>query len=193
MPRDQEPIDSEQNSELWERGVALLTREYYLLPVERRDELGTLLADVGHCKDELLALSDAADGAAICAACGGDCCRVGRYHPTSLDLLACIAREEFPLAPDFASGACPFLGPAGCRIAPSRRPFPCVSFICEQIEARLSGDAVARLHQVEEEVRLLREQAARRFGRHLARSFLLEMERFERDSVPFPPLTNDGG
>ena len=181
------------DTELWDRGVALLTKEFSLLAVERRDELSMLLTEVGRLKEELLSLSDAADGSSLCAACGGACCRVGRYHPTALDLLACRSTEETPVTPDFASGACPFLGAAGCRIAPSRRPFACVSFICEPIEERLSGVEVARLHQVEEELRLLREQAAARFGRLLTKSFLLEMERIDRDGVLFLALTTDGG
>ena len=181
------------DNELWNRGVALLTQEFSLLPMERRNELGALLVEVGRLKEVLLSLSDAAEGSAICAACGGACCRVGRYHPTALDLLAFCVAGEIPFAPDFASGACPFLGTTGCRIAPSRRPFTCVIFICELIEDRLSSEEVGRLYQVEKELRLLREQVATRFGRLLTKSFLIEMERIDRDSVPFLTLTTNGG
>ena len=175
----------ERDTGLWDRGMALLEREFSLLSMEQSDELAALLAEVGRLKEELLSLSDAAEGSAICAACGGACCRVGRYHPTPLDLLAFHAAKEIPVVPDFASGVCPFLGPAGCGIAPSKRPFTCVIFICDLIEERLSGDEVTRLHQVEEELRLLREQTATRFGRLLTRSLLLEMERSDRVGARF--------
>ena len=181
------------NDEPWNRGVALLTKEFAHLPAAGRNELGALLVEVGRLKETLLSLSDAAEGSAICAACGGACCRVGRYHPTALDLLAFLFAEEMPITPDFASGACPFLGTAGCRIAPSRRPFTCVIFICELIEERLSTEEVSFLYQVEEELRLLREQVATRFGRLLTRSFLVEMERIGRDGGPFLTLTTNGG
>jgi hypothetical protein len=190
MLREQGPTGSERNSELWERGVALLAREYSLLNGRRRDELAALLAGVGRLKEELVALSDAADGSAICAACGGACCRVGKYHPTLLDLLAFCAAAENAVAPDFTSGACPFLGSTGCRITPSRRPFTCVIFICELIEVRLPEDTVVRLHNVEEELRLLHEQATTRFGRLLAKSLLLEMELSDQGG-PFLIQTTD--
>jgi hypothetical protein len=182
-----------RDTELWNRGVALLTREFSLLPAKHRDELGALLAEAGRLKEDIVSLSDAAEGSAICATCGGACCRVGRYHTTPLALLAYCAADEMPVAPDFASGACPFLGAAGCRITPSRRPFTCVIFICEQIEERLSARDVALLHEAEENLRRLSELVASRFGRLLTQSFLLEMERGNRDGVPFLILTTEGG
>jgi hypothetical protein len=182
-----------RDTELWNRGVALLTMELSLLPAKHRDELRALLAEVAQIKEDIVSLSDTAEGSAICATCGGACCRVGRYHPTPLDILAWCAADEQPVAPDFASGACPFLGAAGCRITPSRRPFTCVIFICELIEERLSAPDAARLHEAEENLRRLREQAASRFGRLLTQSFLLEMERNDRDGVPFLKMTTERG
>ena len=178
---------------LWQRGVSQLSREFFRLAGSRRAELAALLFEVGRLKEEIIALTDTADGAAVCAACSGACCRVGKYHPTPVDILGCIAAGELPVLPDFSSGACPFLGPAGCRIAPSRRPCTCVVFVCDHIEGRLSGGDLARLSRLEEELRCLGGETAARFGRRLAESFLLEMERDDRHDVPFLTSSTDGG
>jgi hypothetical protein len=167
---------------LWRRGVALLTREFSLLSAERREELGQLLADVGNIKEELCHLSDAAQGAAICAACGGACCRAGRYHVTLLDLLAFLAAGETTVEPEFAPGACPFLGCEGCRIVPRRRrPFTCVIFICDLIDERLGADETSRFSQREHDLRLLLNRAGMRFGRNLTESLLIATARNDRD------------
>jgi hypothetical protein len=52
---------------------------------------------------------------------------------------------------------------------------------------------VALLHEAEENLRRLSELVASRFGRLLTQSFLLEMERGNRDGVPFLILTTEGG
>jgi hypothetical protein len=168
-------------AELWRRGVTLLTREFSLLSLERRDELGALLAEVGDVKEELCRLSDAAAGFAICSACRGDCCRAGRYHTTLLDLLACLALGESFLEPEFAPGSCPFLGSEGCRIGPRRRPFPCVIFICDLIDERLATDEATRFNKREQDLRLLLNRGGMRFGRNLTESLLIAMARTDRD------------
>lgn len=189
----QRPQSLESDTLLWNRGVAQLAREFSHLPPGRREELAALLADIGRLKEEIVSLTDTADGATVCAACSGACCRVGRYHPTPLDILAFCAAGELPVAPDFASDACPFLGGTGCRIVPARRPRTCVIFICELIEERLSGAALARLSQAEDGLKLLYGQAAGVFGRRLAESFFLEMERHDHGDVPFLDMTDNGG
>ena len=189
----QKPQSLETDAVLWERGVTLLTAEFSRLPEARRAELTSLLAEVGRLKREIVALTDGAEGDALCSACRGACCRVGRYHPTPLDLLAAIAAGELPVPPDPASGGCPFLGEAGCRIAPSRRPRCCVIFICEPIEARLALCHRDRLAGMEARLNLLCKEAAARFGRRLTASLLLEMERSDRDGVPFLAPPPPGG
>ena len=179
--------------ELWERGELLLARELSLLPAGRRDELRALLERMGRLKGELVTLSDGAQGSAICAACGGACCRVGRYHPTPLEILAFQVEAETVVTPEFSSSACPFLGVAGCRMASNRRPFTCVIFICDLIEEWLGDDEVVRLNRLEEELRLLREAVSVRFGPRLTGSLLLEMARRDRDVAPLLIPTIDGG
>ncbi len=171
---------------LWDRGVELLRAEFAAISPESRDELVPLLAEMGRLKEKIVLLSDGADGSAVCALCNGACCRVGRYHPAPLDLLACFAAQELPVAPEFASGACPFLGSSGCRIISSRRSFTCVTFICELIEARLSATELTELARLEEELRRLRRWTADRFGGALAESFFLWMEQGERDKSAAP-------
>lgn len=174
--------DAKEVAELWRRGVALLTREFSLFSAERREELGALLAEVADFKEELCRLSDTAEGAAICAACGGACCRAGRYHATVLDLLASLAAGETPVEPEFARGTCPFLGSEGCRIVPRRRrPFTCVVFICNPINERLAAGEATRFNQREQELRLLLNRAGMRFGRYLTESLLFATARTDRD------------
>ena len=184
---------TESDAALWARGVALLGTEFSTLSPAARAELVPLLAEMGRLKEEIVLLSDGADGSTLCTACNGACCRVGRYHPTFLDLLACIAVAESPVEPDFATAACPFLGSSGCRIVPSRRPFTCVIFICELIAEQLPGEELTRLARLEEELRHLRRRIAVRFGGRLAESFFLEMERSDRDGVPVLTPPTDGG
>ena len=43
-----------------------------------------------------------------------------------------------PPAPDFAR-PCPWLGSAGCQLPVARRPFNCIIFLCEPIDARLTA------------------------------------------------------
>ena len=173
--------------------MARLGAEFSALPPVARAELVPLLAEMGRLKEEIVLLSDGADGSALCTVCNGACCRVGRYHPTFLDLLVCVAVAESPVEPDFATAACPFLGSSGCRIVPSRRPFTCVIFICQLIAERLPEEELTRLARMEEELRHLRRRIAARFGGRLAESFFLEMERSDRDGVPVLTPTTDGG
>lgn len=181
-----------QDEALWQKGAELLSREFFDLSGTQRTGLSELLISVEKVKAEIVAISDRADGAAVCASCKGACCRVGRYHPTPLDVLAFSAAGENPVAPDTSTTACPFLGSSGCRIAPSRRPLICVIFICSMIEERLSGSDVSRLLQKEEELRRLYDQAAARYGRRLTASFILELERGGDKTPPFITTTHGG-
>ncbi len=170
---------------LWDRGVAQLKTEFSALSALRRDELIAVLKDMAQLKEEILLLTDGADGSAICAACDGACCRVGKYHPAPLDLLDCIMAGELPVPPDFTRSDCPFLGDAGCRVIPSRRSFTCVIFICEFIAERLPEGEANRLVRLEEQLRLLRRWTAEHFGPRLTESFFLAMERNEQECVSF--------
>ena len=193
MPQEQKLQQIESDTVLWDRGVAQLGAEFSTLPAAGRAELIPLLAAMGRLKEEIVLLSDGADGSAVCSLCNGACCRVGKYHPTFLDLLACVEVAAFPVKPDFTSTVCPFLGDSGCRFVPSRRPFTCVIFVCELIAERLPGGELARLARMEEELRHLRRRTAARFGGRLTESVFLEMERSDRDGVPVLTPPTDGG
>lgn len=138
-----------------------------------RRKLTVLLAELSRLKQGLLQASDAAEGALICALCGGACCRVGRYHPTALEVLTFLAQGDAPPEPDFDGGACPFLGASGCRIPPERRPFTCVIFICDRIDERLSDGDREHFIQLEGDLRALRITISEQFGRLLVEPFLL--------------------
>jgi hypothetical protein len=187
------PSDSTDDADLWRRGVASLTREFRLLTGEQRNGLRARLTEAGHLKEELCRLSDVAGGPAVCAACGGACCRAGRYHATALDLLAFLATGEKPVTPDFATGACPFRGGAGCRLAPARRPYNCVIFICDQIDERLADGEQTRLYSLERDLRLLLDRMGERFGRRLTESFLCAAARTDRDGTGMFTLEHESG
>jgi hypothetical protein len=180
----QQPASSD-DSALWHWGTALLEQEFRALPEGRRSDLESLLARMIRLKEELCRLSDAVDGGTVCAECGGDCCRAGRYHACALDLLSSLAVGRQTATPDFRPGACPFLESSGCRIAPGERPFTCVIFVCDLIERRLTEERSARLHSLEQELRTLREQAGERFGRCLTEGFLFAADRARRTGCGF--------
>lgn len=116
----------------------------------RLRELGALLMEQ---KRAMQALTARVDPASHCAGCGGACCVAGKYHFAAVDLLIYLATGEPLFVPLFDNGLCPFLGAAGCLMAPAYRPFNCITFNCELIEDPLLPEEVSRFYQLERELR----------------------------------------
>jgi hypothetical protein len=128
------------DGEKWQQVVSRLTREYSSLEPEVRRRCSELLTEMIRLKEEMNRFSAGVGGAVICRECGGACCVRGKYHLTLQDLLAMleggvtVPRPRFDRFPE-----CPYLGAAGCQMAPAFRPYTCVIFNCELIEDRLSA------------------------------------------------------
>ena len=121
----------------WQHGITTVQREYEQLTVENRYRLHELATAIMACKKSLYGISAAVEGAGLCASCQGACCTRGKYHFSVVDLLVYLATAKELFVPDFERGACPFLGDEACLMAPEYRPFTCITFNCDLVEAAL--------------------------------------------------------
>jgi hypothetical protein len=108
----------------WQGYLAEVSAEYAQLAPSERRWIDTELARIATLQRQLDALFLQGDGPAVCRRCRGACCDCGKNHFTLVNLLAFLSVEELPPTADFTL-PCPFLGPAGCRLEVSRRPFNC--------------------------------------------------------------------
>lgn len=140
-------------AQLWEQGVERVSRTFQALPLARRARLAELTFALKEKKSLLQGIAEGGGGAETCASCGGACCVSGRYHFTAVDLLVYLVDGETLFTPRFASGLCPYLGETGCLILAPYRPFNCITFNCERIEAFLAEAELSRFYLVEGELR----------------------------------------
>ncbi|MFO7830646.1 MAG: hypothetical protein R6V18_01535 [Desulfuromonadaceae bacterium] len=92
-----------------------------------------------------------ADGSASCCSCSGSCCEHGHNHITLINVVAAILQHNVP-EPDFAA-TCPFLTSRGCSLTVALRPFNCVTFICDTIEALMSAAQLEEFYRLEKLLR----------------------------------------
>jgi len=155
--------DPARRRAFWQQTLLQVRSEFSELPGAERSWVRARLAELADLQGQLHALFLAADGEAVCAACGGECCARGTYHLTLANLLWLLAeRQEVPDA-DF-SRTCPWLGDAGCQLSVSCRPFNCVTFVCEAIEARLDQRQVGEFYRLEKVLRRLYLEFSKRFS-----------------------------
>lgn len=152
----------EQDARLWERVVDRLVCEVAALSAAERGWIEEHLATIGALQKRLHALFLAADGEGACRDCRGACCGRGKYHPTLANLLVYLIEGGSPPVPDFRN-SCPFLGAEGCLLIPGRRPFNCVTFICDTIEECLSPAERDLFYALERDLRAHYEALARRY------------------------------
>jgi hypothetical protein len=128
-------------------------------------------------KRAMQAYASRVDSASRCAACGGACCRSGKYHFSEVDLLVYLAAGRPLFAPLFDNLLCPYLGEGGCFMEPALRPFNCITFNCELIEELLSREEVASFYRLERELRCCYLEISSLFtGSPLSRALLKGME-----------------
>lgn len=140
--------------EKWDRGVALVRKEYEVLAPSLKAHLNECAAAVKLCKQTLFQLGDRVRAAGICAQCRGECCKSGKNHVTTIDLLIYLGEGKQIFTPAFEQGACcPYLGEQGCIMEPEYRPLNCIIFICELIEELLGPQEKERFYAVERELR----------------------------------------
>lgn len=165
---------------MWNLAVAAVGAGHAALPPDRKALVAGLAGAVREGKEALHAIAEGVSAAGICAACGGECCRSGKYHVTVVDLLVYLAEGRELFTPAFGQGRCPYLGDRGCLMAPSYRPFTCVAFNCEQVERLLAPQEKARAVLLERELRAL----YRRFEEEFTRRFMGGLlQNYERDIV----------
>ena len=173
---------------LWQQTLAAIHAELAGLPAAERHWLQAHLRGLGALQERLHAYFLAAEGSALCRACDGACCGCGRNHLTLGNLLAILLAGAEPPPPDW-SAACPWLAPDGCRLEVARRPFNCVSFVCEAVEERLSGSEREAFYAIEKELRVCLCRAGRALCRRRPAGPAPARRASRRPGIFRPPLT----
>jgi hypothetical protein len=118
----------------------------------------------------------AAGSSTVCRSCGGECCLLGKYHVSVLDILAYQLSGTPPVMPDFTGHpACPYSGSHGCLMPPGYRPLTCVVFNCQPVEELLDPTALKTFSELEAALRDTVSSACRLCGARLDRPLLLSL------------------
>jgi len=149
--------------ESWRQLLARLGEEFARLGLEERKWLHGSLAAVADGQRQLHSFFLRAGGAQLCSSCEGLCCGCGKNHLTLVNLLGYLAAGEVVPEPDF-DRPCPFLGETGCLHDVGRRPFNCITFLCESVEERLDADERKEFYAVERRLRQLYAGFDRRYA-----------------------------
>lgn len=138
----------------WEQAVLTTSDWYFGLPSDKKAELDELLDEIMQFKQKLVELVTSSGSSSICRTCGGQCCLLGRYHFSVLDILAYRKTGVEPVIPDFtAKPTCPYSDVSGCLMSARYRPVTCVIFNCDSIEDRLSVEGCQSLNKYESSLR----------------------------------------
>ncbi|MDY0191307.1 MAG: hypothetical protein RBR22_11285 [Desulfuromonas sp.] len=135
----------------WQQIVASIQQELCCVPEDELQWIKQNLVNIHALQSELHQLFIAGDGLNQCQECQGDCCDLGNNHMTLVNVLSGLLFNNLPAA-NFAQ-SCPFMGAHGCTLAVQTRPFNCVTFICERIEARLSAEQCQEFYALEKQLR----------------------------------------
>lgn len=163
--------------EMWDSAVAAVRLEYAALSAPLRREVAVKVSQIRSLKGEIHSFAAGLDGAAICAACLGECCAKGKHHFTVADLLVFIASGEPLFAPAFSSGLCPYLGDGGCLMGAEFRPFNCIIFNCDRIEGLMEPAALERFSSLEKALRMVYMDMEQLFGNRFMSGLLMNYER----------------
>jgi hypothetical protein len=172
----------QHNEQLWRHCLAAVDREYLALDFRERAWIVERLRRIAVLQQQLNELFVAAGGPAACSRCLGACCERGKNHFTLVNLLAFLSAGQRPPVPDFRR-TCPFLGDRGCVLDAARRPFNCVTFICEQVLDPLGSEGSGRFQRLEQELRSLYLAFDERYAGSSLRGLLIRAERL--DGRPF--------
>ncbi len=165
----------------WGRIVETVKTEVAALPLGEKEWMSKMLVRIGEVQQKMHALFASAGGLRLCRSCLGECCGCGKNHLTLANLLTFLLPGEEPPSPDF-SRTCPYLGDEGCLFDAARRPYNCVSFLCEPVEGRLSPEERESFYLLERELRSLYLQFDGRYAGSSLRGIFIRAERL---SVPF--------
>lgn len=128
------------NDELWHVSIETASREFAGLDQQLLERTAAIVSEMMTVKSRIAMLFDGVNGGEICRLCRGECCQSGSYHFTVTDLLAYLVTGDTLFAPRFDSGVCPYLGEGGCVMSPSFRPYNCVTFVCDRVDAGMTPE-----------------------------------------------------
>jgi len=168
----------------WPALLQKLRDELAALDESDRQWLRSRLDSIAAIQLDLDNLFHVAGGVQTCAVCSGACCGCGRHHVTLTNLLAYLLVNEEPPAPDFSS-TCPYLGESGCRLPVERRPYNCITFFCEKLEANLSDQGRQQLHLLDRQLRQEYQNLAERYPSASLRGIWIALERIEDGDILF--------
>ena len=160
----------------WRQLLQQIMTEYQLLPENEKSWITTRLTRIEALQERMNLLFENGQGLRSCADCLGDCCVLGHNHMTLANLLSYLQCGELPPSPDFTS-TCPFLGEHGCVLLVARRPYNCISFVCDIIEDALTSAEVEHFYQLDKELRALYLDFSSRFAGGSMTGLLLQYER----------------
>lgn len=177
MHREQKikPVD-------WPLFLQKLRNELAVLDESERQWLRSKLDSIAAIQIDLDKLFRLAGGLRTCAVCAGTCCACGLHHVTLTNLLAYLLAEEEPPAPDFGR-TCPYIGESGCRLPVEHRPYNCITFFCEQLEAGLSEEGRRQLRLLDQQLRQEYQRLAERYPSASLRGLWIALDRIEGDKI----------
>jgi hypothetical protein len=158
----------------WEQAVTKASEWYVDLPPGIKTELDGLLEEIMQLKEKLVEQVTCSGSALTCRTCGGECCLLGKYHVSILDILAYRKSGIDPVIPDFSlNPACPYSNFSGCLMPPRYRPVTCVIFNCQLIEDHLTASERETLYEYEKRLRAAVARAVCLHNSRLDRPLLL--------------------
>ena len=177
----------------WEWIVAQVVEEYQNLPAVEQQWIAEKLQRIATLQGRLNGMFEQGDGLQACAACHGECCAKGHNHMTLANLLAFVSQGELPPTADF-SRTCPFLGSLGCLISAERRPYNCISFVCDTIENYLTSEQIEEFYSLEGQLRSTYLDFAERYAGGGLTGLLLQSQRLgEGPFMKLRPGSPDNG
>jgi len=168
---------------MWEDAVRLAMAEYEVLSESVKDRVRRLGETIRQVKREIFSLANKSVIDKTCADCGGLCCETGKYHFSVVDLLMYLSTGMELFRPLFRETPCPYLGDAGCLMAPAYRPFTCITFHCERIESQLSSADLERIGALERGLRDSCRELDGLFGQRMMQGLLLRYTRLLQGEV----------
>ncbi|MBT0663811.1 hypothetical protein KI809_05795 [Geobacter pelophilus] len=166
------------HSDAWSTAIAVATREFKELPGHLSTQVAGIVREILVVKREVDAIFDGLNGVEICRLCQGECCRSGCYHFTVVDLLGYLVTGHELFSPRFDNGACPFLGDSGCMMAPHYRPYNCVTFVCDRVDAGMDSNARARFAALSADLFVLYQRLEQLFANRFVYGILNNSRRF---------------
>lgn len=168
----------EERSQRWQQIINQVAAEYRNLPESEKNWIVPQLQKIAELQQRLNQLFEQGSGLQSCAGCLGECCAKGHNHMTLANLLGYLQHDALPPVADF-SHTCPFLGEQGCLLSIERRPYNCISFVCDIIESSLTLAGVDEFYVLEQQLRSVYLQFAERYRGGGMTGLLLQAERLQ--------------